>query len=184
MTNQTLSKLFLPVLLTLLAACETTPVADVCNGSLGRDIDQAVSEVEARLASGCEYHFDRYFTELLAIAENDPSPDNRKVFSDHLVAAKNLGVISQRQARERYNRYFNVKFVSLTGDYNTCSQACPDRRAVLSRMKLELADKELGLLRISNDQPAYYRADVLLKEADLVLEATCRACEAPAVGAR
>lgn len=164
----------------LLAGCTSTPVADVCSGGLGNDLTQAVSAVESRLGAGCEYQFDDYFQELLAIAENDPGPDNRKVFSDHLVQVKTMGVISQRQAQERYNRYFNVKFVSLTGDYNTCSQVCPDKRAVLSRMKLELSDKEQGLLRISADQPSYYRADVLLKEADLVLEATCRACEAGA----
>ncbi|MEM6707434.1 MAG: hypothetical protein AAF648_01485 [Pseudomonadota bacterium] len=168
----------------LLAGCETTPVADVCGGPLSSNLDQAVSDVESRLASGCEYQFDSYFDQLLAIAENDPAAENRKVFSDHLIAAKNLGVISQRQARERYNRYFNIKFVSLTGDYNTCSQACPDRRTLLMNMKRELGDKERGLLRISKDQASFYRADVLLKEADLVLEATCRACEAGALGAR
>ena len=169
---------------TLLAGCETTPVADVCNGPLSSNLTQAVSDVESRLASGCEYQFDSYFEQLLLVAENDPEPDNKRVFSDHLVRAKNMGVISQRQAQERYNRFFNVKFVSFTGDYNTCSQACPDRRSLLAKMQRELGDKERGLLKISKDQAAFYRADVLLKETDLVLEATCRACEAGALGAR
>ena len=77
---------------------------------------------------------------------------------------------------ELYNRYFNVKFVSLQGDYNTCSQTCPIRKQVMSDMQAELHDKELGLLRASNDASSFYRADTLLKETDLVLEATCRAC--------
>ena len=168
----------------MLAGCESTPVADVCNGPLSNNLTQAISDVESRLGAGCEYQFDSYFDQLLAIAENDPDPENKRAFSDHLVMAKNLGVISQRQAQERYNRFFNVKFVTFTGDYNTCSQACPDRRSLLARMQRELGDKERGLLKISQDQAGFYRADVLLKEADLVLEATCRACEAGTLGAR
>ena len=34
------------------------------------------------------------------------------------------------------------------------------------------------MLRASNDATSFYRADHLLKETDLVLEATCRACQA------
>ncbi len=162
-----------------LAGCQTQ-VADHCSGSLGNNLNTAISEAEQRLGNGCEYRFDGYFQELMAIAEDNPSPDNKKLFSDHLVNVKNMGVISQRQAQERYNRYFNIKFVSLTGDYNTCSQACPDRARMLSNMKQELTDKERGLLKVSADQASYYRANTLLQEADLVLEATCRACDAGA----
>ena len=89
-----------------------------------------------------------------------------------------MGVISQRQARDLYNRYFNVKFISFTGDYNTCAQTCPIHDHVISNMKGELQDKQLGLMRVSDDKASYYRADNLLKEAQLVLEATCRACAA------
>ena len=85
---------------------------------------------------------------------------------------------SRRQAQGLYNRYFNIKFVSLAGDYNTCSQTCPVRTQVLGDMRGELLDKELGLMKISGDSAGYYRADHLLKESQLVLEATCRACDA------
>ncbi len=164
--------------LTLCAAACQTPTPDHCSGSLGSNLTQAMSEAEQRLGNGCTYQFDAYYQELLRIGEQNPGRENRKLFSDHLIAVKNLGVISQRQAQERYNRYFNIKFVSLTGDYNTCSQVCPERARTLSLMKQELGDKELGLLRISDDQAGYYRANSLLQEADLVLEATCRACSA------
>ena len=102
------------------------------------------------------------------------------LFSDHLMRVNDMGVISKRQAELLYNRYFNVKFVSLRGDYNTCSQTCPVRDQVMSDMRAELHDKELGLMRASADRASFYRADNLLKEADLVLEATCRACGAGA----
>lgn len=163
-----------------LAACSTTPVADHCSLPLSSGLDAAIAETEQRLQSGCEYHFDRYFQQLLAIAEENPDAENKSRFSDHLIRAHEMGVISQRQARELYNRYFNIKFVSLTGDYNTCAQACPVQGEVMSNMQHELRDKQVGLLKATGDKTAYYRADHLLKEAQLVLEATCRACAAGA----
>ena len=165
--------------LVLIAGCTTpAPVADVCSERLGTSIDGALAETERRLSNGCEFQFDSYFKENLALAEANPDSENKRRFSDHLLAVQDQGVISQRQARALYNRYFNVKFVSLAGDYNTCSQTCPVQGRVLADMRSELQDKELGLLRISSDQTSYYRADHLLKETQIVLEATCRACEA------
>ena len=88
------------------------------------------------------------------------------------------GLLSQRQAREYYNRYFNVKFMSMQGDYNNCSHTCPRRDRVMLNMERELSDKELGLLKISLDSAGYYRADELYQEVELVLKATCTACNA------
>lgn len=171
---------FVLALLSLLmvSACETTtPVAD-CSLSMRGGLESGIAKVEDKLASGCEYHFDTYFAQLLDTAAENPGAKNKRLFSDFLVRASDTGTISKRQAMELYNRYFNVKFVSLAGDYNTCSQTCPARARVLADMQNELLDKELGLVRASQDNTSYYRADLLLKEAQLVLEATCRACSA------
>jgi hypothetical protein len=164
--------------LLLLSACATTQTADYCSVSLNPNLASAMHIAEDKLSSGCEYSFDNYFEQLLAVATENPSPDNKRLFSDFLVRVSDQGIISKRQARATYNRYFNVKFVSLAGDYNTCSQTCPVRDKVLADMYGELLDKELGLVQASEDSASYYRSDHLLKEAQLVLEATCRACEA------
>jgi len=161
----------------VLAAC-TTAQPDYCSVTLRGNLATAMNTAESKLASGCEYSFNRYFNDLLTIAEANPSKDNKMLFSDHLMRVNDMGVISRRQAEGLYNRYFNVKFVSLQGDYNTCSQTCPVRAQVMSDMQAELHDKELGLMRASSDSAGFYRADTLLKETDLVLEATCRACAA------
>ena len=173
--NRNAKLLFAVPLVALVAACTTTD-PDYCTVSMRGNLDSAMRAVETKLGSGCEYHFDGYFQGLLALAEENPDKNNRRDFSDHLMRVNEMGVISRRQAEGLYNRYFNVKFVSLQGDYNTCSQTCPIRKQVMSDMQAELHDKELGLLRASNDAPSFYRADTLLKETDLVLEATCRAC--------
>ena len=160
-----------------LSSCATTEVVNHCAVPTKGSLNSTMRVIEGKLSSGCEYSFDTYFAQLLDIAADNPSSDNKRQFSDFLVRVSDQGVISKRQAKATYNRYFNIKFVSLTGDYNTCSQTCPARKTVLAEMQGEL-DKELGLVRASQDNASYYRADHLLKEAQLVLEATCRACEA------
>lgn len=159
-----------------LSACATTG-AD-CSLPRTASLDQAMQAAGARLADGCEADFDRYYAELLSVAEGDPGPDNKRKFSDFLLAASDRGLLSKRQAERAYNRYFNVKYVSLMGDYNNCASTCPRKRQVLTAMEAELLDKEQGLLRVSQDAAGYYRADRLYQETELVLEATCTACAA------
>ena len=159
-----------------LASCAATPPA--CDGPQTRNLTAAVDGVKDRLSAGCAAHFDRYYDDLLTTAEGDPKPANKRVFSEFLVWTADSGLLSKRQAQDYYNRYFNVKFMTLASDYNTCSHTCPRRDRVLLDMERELGDKERGLLRVSLDNDSYYRADQLYKEVELVLEATCTACAA------
>jgi len=169
----------LPLLATLalaLAGCASTPPD--C-GSIGtRNLDAAFAQAKSSLGASCQAHFDRYFDELLTIAEGDPKPGNKRQFSEFLVWASDEGILSKQQARDHYNRYFSVKFVALAGDYNNCSYTCPRRDRVMLDMERELSDKERGLIRITEDNSAYYRSDELYREVELVLEATCTACAA------
>jgi hypothetical protein len=160
----------------LLGACASTKPA--CDSPQARDLARAIESVQASLSGGCAAHFDRYYDDLLTIAEGDPGPENKQAFSEFLVWSSDQGLLSKRQAQDYYNRYFNVKFMALRGDYNNCSHTCPNRQRVLVDMERELSDKERGLLRISLDNQGYYRADELYQEVELVLEATCSACAA------
>ena len=163
-------------MIALMSAC--TPTRTACAGPETRNLDIAVDMVKHSLTHGCQNHFDSYVDDLLTIAEGDPEPENKRVFSEFLLWASDEGLLSKRQAKNTYNRYFNVKFVALMGDYNNCSYTCPRKSKVLSAMERELMDKERGLLRVSLDNQGYYRADELFKETELVLEATCTACTA------
>jgi len=160
----------------LLASCAST--APTCSSPQSRNLDAAIGTVQSTLMAGCHAHFDRYFDDLLSIAEGDPKPENKREFSQFLVWSTDKGLLSNRQAQEYYNRYFNVKFMSLKGDYNNCSHTCPNKQKVLFDMERELSDKERGLLKVSLDNEGYYRADNLFQEVELVLEATCTACSA------
>ena len=157
-----------------LASCASN--APECVGPQSKNLAAAIDQAQASLINGCHAHFDRYYDRLLDIAEGDPKPENKRVFSELLVWSSDSGLLSTRQAQDYYNRYFNVKFMSLKGDYNNCSHTCPNKQKVLLDMEQELSDKERGLLRVSLDNQGYYRADQLYQEVELVLEATCTAC--------
>ena len=159
-----------------LAGCATTEPG--CYSPQTRNLDHALEAVKSDLSSGCAAHFDRYYDDLLTIAEGNPDPENKRAFSEFLVWASDEGLLSRRQAEDYYNRYFNVKFMSMRGDYNNCSHTCPNKARVLYDMERELSDKERGLLLVSRDNDGYYRADRLYQEVELVLEATCNACAA------
>jgi len=160
----------------LLASCATK--GPECAGPQSKNLAAAIDQAQAALINGCHAQFDRYYDDLLSVAEGDPKPENKRAFSEFLVWSSDNGLLSTRQAQDYYNRYFNVKFMSLKGDYNNCSQTYPNKRKVLLDMERELSDKERGLLRVSLDNEGYYGADQLYQEVELVLEATCTACAA------
>ena len=112
-----------------LTSCASNPPD--CVGLQSRNLVSAVDAAQTALINGCHAHFDRYYDDLLSIAEGDPGPENKRAFSEFLVWSSDRGLLSKRQAQDYYNRYFNVKFMSLKGDYNNCSQTCPNKRKVL-----------------------------------------------------
>lgn len=169
-------RLFVLSLALLTTGCATTQTVDQCQINIKAPLRAAMNVVEDRLTDGCGLHYETYIADLIDIATDNPDADNKKAFSEFLVALSDRGIISKRQAKNLYNRYFNVKFISLDGDYSTCSQVCPVKDKVLLDMRKELLEKETGLLKASSDKTGYYRADLLLKEAEIVLEATCQAC--------
>ena len=160
----------------VLASCASAPPS--CSSPSSRNVDTAIAQVQSQLSAGCQAQFERYFDDLLTIAEGDPGPDNKEAFSEFLLWSADEGLLSRRQAEDYYNRYFNVKFMSMRGDYNNCSHTCPNKRRVLIEIENELSDKERGLLKVSLDNKGYYRADQLYQQLELVLEATCSACVA------
>ena len=80
-----------------LASCATTPPP--CNGPQSKNLDTAIDTVKSTLQSGCEAHFDRYYDDLLGIAEGDPKPENKRIFSEFLVWSSDQGLLSKRQAK-------------------------------------------------------------------------------------
>lgn len=143
----------------------------------GMGLRQAVTQAMKDLDDP-ERHteFDRYFSGLVEIAENNPDITNKKIFSDFLLFANRKGILTKSMAQDYYNRYFNLTFMSLPDRYNV-SSTCTNKTKILADMEAELLQKERGLLKACQDKETYYLAYDHYQTLKVVYDATCMASE-------
>lgn len=152
------------------------PVTD-CPLPSGNLVDKAFETAKTTLSNpDCRYKFDAVFQSLLSICEGDPDIKNKEKFSGLLMWAKDEGIISRKQASELYTTYFSHRFVSLPGDYQTCSH-CQRLKTILDECRDELKKKEQGLLKVCADKTTFANASQDLHNIEVILEATCSACK-------
>lgn len=175
-----ISTITMPVAL-LLAGCQTTPEPPPeCALPKAASVKQAFDHTRQELnRSECHFRFDAYFERLLETAAGDPDPKNSEYFSEFLLWANSQDIITRRSAEEYYNRYFNVKFVSLPDEYSNCAYTCRMKDEIIHNMEAELRQKDMGLLKIMANKRAYAKANSLHDSMLTVLEATCTACATP-----
>ena len=160
----------------VILACAGQAKPDNALFSRGMGLEQAVSRAQEDLAdTDAHPAFGMYFQRLLEIAQGNPDPENKRIFSQFLVWANQEGILTRRQSQDYYNRYFNITFMSLPDDYSV-SASCPDKADMISAMGLELAQKEEGLVKACKDKESYYLAYEHYKALITVLDATCLAC--------
>ena len=75
-----------------IAACASTEPG--CPSPQSRNLDSAIGFVKTSLNTGCEAHFDRFYDDLLTIAEGDPKPGNKRIFSEFLLWSGDQGLLS------------------------------------------------------------------------------------------
>ena len=140
-------------------------------------IREAMPEAKNMLSNpDCVSRFDTVFNHLISVAQNDPKPENVKLFSDFLEWAKNNSIISNRQSKEIYTQYFSHKFVALPRDYQTCSR-CKDLDKIFREMNEELRLKDIGLMKICENKEKYVRAKSDHLNMQTVLKAVCKSCQ-------
>jgi len=163
----------------LVAGCvqpKPKPVTS-CPLPSGHLVDKGFETARATLSNPeCRYQFDAVFHSLLSICEGDPDMGHKEKFSNLLMWAKGQGIISKKQAAELYTTYFSARFVSLPGDYQTCSH-CPRLKTIMSRCRDELKKKARGLIKVCSDKETYGKASQDLQYIEVILEATCSACQ-------
>ncbi len=171
---------FFLLLSILISSCQTTkPKVYTCTLPSGYKVESAFAQATADLTHlQCHYQFDQYVGNLLEITTSDPKEKNKEYFSNFLADAKRNGVISQRQAKQYYRRYFSPDFVSLGTMHNNCTTTCRHQVEIVKKMKLELHDKELGLLKVVGDKASYAQADQEFNQLLILIDATCLACQA------
>ena len=178
--NYSFKACFILLLVILSSSCQTKqPKAYICTLPSGYDVEKAFAKATDDLVhTQCQYQFDRYLSNLLKIATSDPKEQNKEHFSNYLANAKQNGVISQVQAEQYYRRYFTSDFVSLGMMHNNCTTTCRHQVEIVKKMKTELHDKELGLLKVVGDKDTYAQADQEFNQLLILIDATCLACQA------
>ena len=63
-----------------LTSCASSPPP--CAGPQTKNLDAAMSHVKRSLNDGCAAHFERFYDDLLTIAEGDPRPENNQGIPD------------------------------------------------------------------------------------------------------
>ena len=165
-------------LMLLVTGCAMTADTQECLLPGSKNVESAFSQARQDLSRAeCQYRFDAYFQRLMEIAEGDPDTGHARRFSDFLLWANSQDIINKRTAKDYYNRYFSHKFVSLPDTYSNCGYTCRVRDEVAANMRDELRDKDQGLLRVTGDREKYARANDLYQSLQLLIEATCTACE-------
>jgi len=69
--------------LALAAGCANTDQR--CTLDLKPPLSKAIVAAEEKLVSHCEYYFEGYFEQLMALAEDRPDRDNKRLMSEHLL---------------------------------------------------------------------------------------------------
>ena len=163
------------VIISSLSACSQSPnrtdspsrwvIEDTCTVPSHKKLPVAFSKAKTELSNrNCHYQFDAMHKKLLSIAENDPSTENGNHFLSFYRWSVDQGIISSKQGKEYYNRYFKSTFGNvLSNDRNVCSISST-KDPLLKQLRRELIDKQTGLQVIMQDREAYFEAQRIHNE--------------------
>ncbi len=162
-----------------LADCQMTREQPGCTLPSGTNVERAFDHAREQLSrNACRPEFGDYFEQLLDIAAGAPGPEHSQRFSEFLLWANAEEVITRRSAEDYYNRYFSPKFASLQNEYSNCTHTCRLKAETESAMQEELLQKDIGLLKVTNDKQKYAQANAYYHSILTLIEATCEACRA------
>ena len=168
-----------------LVACAQAPKSTVNQSAVGgncsrlthKKLQVAINYAQDALGHrSCHYQFGSMHQQLLDIAQNDPAKENGSLFLKFYKWNVAEGVISSRQGKEYYNRYFKTTFGHvLTNDRNVCSLGA-NKDELVKNLGRELNYKKTGLQTIMQDRDAYFEAQRMHNELVFLIETTLLAC--------
>jgi hypothetical protein len=178
-----LQKIGLLLTIVLATGCATTQpvsvsvnIAEGCDAVNSKKLTMAFEQSRDHLArSECAPFFDQHFNSLRRIATGDPKLENRAQFAGWLSWASKQGVITVKQSKEHYNRYFNETFVSLPKQGHICGHIQTKRP--VTDMTLELTQKREGYLDILGDSKGYNQVHEQYQDMKFMLESMETACQ-------
>jgi len=152
------------------------PIKTSCNIPEGKRVDEVIEKTKSILVEKqCNEEFDDLYQNILKVAARDSKPANRALMKGFIDWCYANGILYKNTARQKYGEYFSSKFMCLEKWPKICHQ-CSRLNEIEREMNAELKKKELGLLRICEDEARYNKALVLLNQEVMVLKAACMAC--------
>lgn len=148
-----------------------------CSMPTSKSLKGAMAEARETLSKPkCRYKFEELFTALLAAGQGNPQRDNCKRFETFLAwSIDGPAVISEREARVLWMRYFDSRFSFPQPHYSICS-VCDKRDEIMMQVERELADKRLGLIEICDHERKFKTAHANWVTLKIFLKAACEAC--------
>ncbi len=156
------------------------PVAvKTCQVPINKHLQTAITSAQSELSDrNCHFQFDAMHKKLIQIALEDPSPSNGKLFLNFYKWSVGQDILSSRQGKEYYNRYFKTTFGNvLSNDSNVCSIG-KNKDALIKKLGRELVDKKTGLQGIMQNRDAYFEALRIHNDLIFLIETTLLACQA------
>ena len=105
-----------------------------------------------------------------------PGPENEARFAGLLRESVDRGIVSKRQARETFSRYFDPEFYVVKVEPRSSCSSLREKEALFAAMRGELAYKREGMLEILDDQARFREAQHHYNNLNLVFEAVSAAC--------
>jgi hypothetical protein len=151
-------------------------ITEGCDSVNSKQIDAAFSEAKANLSRAeCAPYFEANFTALKAVAKGNPGEENKARFAQWLSWSNKQGVITVKQSKALYTRYFHSTFVSLPSQGNLCSHLA--NGDPVKDMTRELSDKREGYNDIVNDSQGYNAVHQEYDDMKLMLDSVAMACQ-------
>ena len=134
----------------------TKPRIDLCPMPTGYILAPAIETAEQSLIS-CPEKLDPVFMKLLEIAKHRPETENRILLKEMFIRLVNLNLISERYAKDQYNKHFDINFSSLP-DIRTYNLPV-EIDSIKKDLRKELVLKRVGLLECCADSEAFKKAE-------------------------
>lgn len=134
----------------------STPPIDICPMPSGYRLESAIATAEQTLNT-CPGKLDQVFAKLIEIAKHSPDRENGIPLQELLKRLVKKNKISETYAKNLYQKYFSIKFVSVPS-IKTYSLA-GEVGSIKKQMKKELALKRIGMVECSDDKVSYERAE-------------------------
>ena len=167
------------LVLALAGGCTEMPSRDVADCSLSNtnNIDRLFEQVSGRLETpACHYRFHDYQQRLVTAAKGAPEAENEARFAGLLRSSIDRGIISKRQGRELFSRYFDAEFYAVKSEARSSCSSLRDKDKLYASMRSELAYKREGMLEILDDEERFRRAQHYYNDLRMVFEAVDTAC--------